>query len=330
MPYKRQVKYDYNEKVAHGAVRRSKARERQIAVCALVLSIAIGAIFTLRHILPTSAATSDLRATSSIALELPEISSTSKISVVKLPNDRIPFEPRTYNSVKASNWSTVTVAPGDNLSLIFGRYGFSKKDLHQILALGPEAKNLRSIKPGQQIKVRSDGHGRVIEIVQELDYLRSLHVVSELDNYSMAIVEIEPEIRHASAQAEIKHSLFLDGQAAGLSDKTIMELADIFGWDIDFVLDVRVGDRFSVVFEELFKDDEKVKNGKILAAEFVNRGEKLRAVYYSKADGTGDYYSDTGRAMRKAFLRAPVNFTRISSRFNLRRRHPVLNTIRAH
>ncbi len=330
MPYKRQVKYDYNEKVAHGAVRRSKARERQIAVCALVLSIAIGAIFTLRHILPTSAATSDLRATSSIVLELPEISSTSKISAVKLPNDRIPFEPRTYNSAKASNWSTVTVAPGDNLSLIFGRYGFSKKDLHQILALGPEAKNLRSIKPGQQIKVRSDGHGRVIEIVQELDYLRSLHVVSELDNYSMAIVEIEPEIRHASAQAEIKHSLFLDGQAAGLSDKTIMELADIFGWDIDFVLDVRVGDRFSVVFEELFKDDEKVKNGKILAAEFVNRGEKLRAVYYSKADGTGDYYSDTGRAMRKAFLRAPVNFTRISSRFNLRRRHPVLNTIRAH
>jgi murein DD-endopeptidase MepM/ murein hydrolase activator NlpD len=157
-----------------------------------------------------------------------------------------------------------------------------------------------------------------------------LHITLENDSYHAAIVEIEPEIKYSSVLAKIKQSLFLDGQAAGLADKTIMELADIFGWDIDFVLDVRAGDQFSVVYEEIFKDNDKVKNGRILAAEFVNQGKKLRAVYYTHEDGHAGYYSDTGQTMRKPFLRAPVNFTRISSRFNLRRRHPVLNTIRAH
>ena len=109
-----------------------------------------------------------------------------------------------------------------------------------------------------------------------------------------------------------------------------MEMTAIFGWDIDFMLDVRAGDQFSVVYEEIFKDGVKIRNGKILAAEFVNRGKPMRTVYYSNDDGHAGYYSDSGKAMRKAFLRAPVNFTRISSRFNLRRRHPVLNKIRAH
>lgn len=324
--------YEYNVRMTHGAGRRSPSRGRRIAVTALALSLTVGSIFALSHLLTIGASTNDQIATSPIALKLPEVTSKSQISAAKLPNNRTPFEPRTQASsrTKASGWATVTVAPGDNLSLIFGRYGFSKKNLHQILALGPDAKKLRSIKPGQQIMVRSDEQGRVLGIIQELDYRRSLHVVRELDNYSMSIVEIEPEIRYASVLAKIKQSLFLDGQAAGLSDKTIMELTDIFGWDIDFVLDVRSGDQFSVVFEELFKDGEKVKSGKILAAEFVNRGKKLRAVYYVNDDGHAGYYSDAGKAMRKAFLRAPVNFTRISSRFNLRRRHPVLNTIRAH
>jgi murein DD-endopeptidase MepM/ murein hydrolase activator NlpD len=124
--------------------------------------------------------------------------------------------------------------------------------------------------------------------------------------------------------------LFVDGQEAGLPDRTIMELTDIFGWDVDFALDLREGDTFSVIYEEIYKNGEKIKNGRILAAEFVNQGRKLRAVYYEGKDGVEGYFSDKGDAMRKAFLRTPVNFTRITSRFSLARAHPILNTIRAH
>ncbi|MFP6680933.1 MAG: peptidoglycan DD-metalloendopeptidase family protein, partial [Gammaproteobacteria bacterium] len=272
----------------------------------------------------------------SIALKLPAVDLVTPPDSNGFANNRIPFEPRPLSanaskvSDRAVGWETVVVAPGDSLSLIFGRHGFAKKDLHQILKIGPIAKNLRRIKPGQEIMVHSDDQGHVLGMIQELDYLRSLHVVLENDNYVASVVEIKPEIKNASVLAKIKQSLFLDGQAAGLADGTIMELTDIFGWDIDFVLDVRSGDQFSVVYEEIFKDGEKVKNGRILAAEFVNRGKKLRAVHYSHDDGHVGYYSDSGQAMRKAYLRAPVNFTRISSRFNLRRLHPVYNTIRAH
>src|SRR5690606_20120641 len=115
-----------------------------------------------------------------------------------------------------------------------------------------------------------------------------------------------------------------------LSDALIMQLAAIYGWEIDFVLDIREGDTFRVVYEEHYLDGSKVEEGPILAAEFTNQGHAYRAVRYTRPDGTTGYYSETGASMRKAFLRSPLDFTRISSNFDLRRRHPILNTIRAH
>jgi len=115
-----------------------------------------------------------------------------------------------------------------------------------------------------------------------------------------------------------------------MSDRLIMDLVAIFGWDIDFALDIWEGDQFKVVYEEYYKDKDKVADGPILAAEFSNRGKVYRAVRYTSADGHTGYFSDTGASMRKAFLRTPLNFTRISSGFNLQRKHPILNRIRAH
>jgi murein DD-endopeptidase MepM/ murein hydrolase activator NlpD len=109
-----------------------------------------------------------------------------------------------------------------------------------------------------------------------------------------------------------------------------MQLVAIYGWDIDFALDIRSGDCFSMIYEEHFKNGVKVSEGPITAAEFVNRGIPYRAIRFTHEDGHSDYYSDTGRSMRKAFLRTPVKFTRISSRFRLQRKHPILNTFRAH
>lgn len=333
--------YDYNVSRTRTTGRVLARRQRRIWTLPLLLVLVAALGFSASRLLPLATMRAADKTAPTIALTLPDRATPTAALPGKVSSNRIPFEPKTIpiaerrgavadEASHGTDWQRIIVAPGDNLSLIFGRHGFSKSDLHRILETGGAAKNLRSIKPGQEVRVRADADGRVLGLTQELDYLRSLHVVSDNDGYSASIVEIEPEIKYASVLAKIKQSLFLDGQAAGLADKTIMEITDIFGWDIDFVLDVRAGDQFSVVHEEIFKEGEKVKNGKILAAEFVNRGKKLRAVYYANTDGHAGYYSDTGKAMRKAFLRAPVNFTRISSRFNLRRRHPVLNTIRAH
>ena len=133
------------------------------------------------------------------------------------------------------------------------------------------------------------------------------------------------------AHGVIESSLFMAAAEAGISENIIMELAGIFGWDVDFVLDIRKGDRFSMTYEELFRNGEKIANGDILAAEFINDGKSYKAVrYVNPQTNRAEYFSPDGRSMRKAFLRSPVDFRRISSGFSLTRRHPVLNKIRAH
>ncbi|MET0094196.1 MAG: peptidoglycan DD-metalloendopeptidase family protein, partial [Sedimenticola sp.] len=125
-------------------------------------------------------------------------------------------------------------------------------------------------------------------------------------------------------------SLYQSAQRAGLDDSLIMELANIFGWDIDFALEIRSGDTFSLIYEEKYLDGDKYRNGAILAAEFINQGRVVRAVRYEDEHGDGSYFSPDGKSMRKAFLRAPVDFRRISSRFTRERYHPVLGKKRPH
>ncbi|MFT5549217.1 MAG: murein DD-endopeptidase MepM/ murein hydrolase activator NlpD, partial [Candidatus Azotimanducaceae bacterium] len=128
----------------------------------------------------------------------------------------------------------------------------------------------------------------------------------------------------------IKSSLFEAAAAGDIPDSVIMDLANIFGWDIDFSLDIRPGDQFSVVYNELYKEGVKIKSGQILAAEFINNRKIYKAVYYINPKGEGDYYNEDGKSMRKAFLRSPVKFARISSKFSLKRWHPVLSKWRSH
>ena len=226
-------------------------------------------------------------------------------------------------------WQTVTVKEGDNLSLIFSRLAISKNDLYQILSLGEDTQSLKRLKPGQVLRLKFED-SKVEELVHESDLTHTLKVKKTDDEFEAEIIEEKPEIKVATSVGSIQDSLFLSGQKAGLSDNVIMQMFDIFGWDIDFVLDIRKDDEFRVVYEELYKNGEKIKDGKILAAEFINQGRVFKAVRYVDFEEQPGYYSEQGKSMRKAFLRTPVNFTRISSHFNLERKHPVLNKIRAH
>jgi len=148
--------------------------------------------------------------------------------------------------------------------------------------------------------------------------------------FSAEIVERPIELRKRLAYGLIDTSLFESAAAAGLSDKLIMNIAGIFAWDVDFVLDIRTGDNYYVQWEEVWQDGEFVTDGEIIAAEFNNNGRTSRAIRFVDDTGRSDYFTPDGHSVRKAFIRAPVDFTRVSSNFNPNRRHPILNTIRAH
>lgn len=229
-------------------------------------------------------------------------------------------------------WRSVEVRSGDSLARIFSREHLSARDLHAVMQSDDTARRLRRIHPGEQLQYRADDAGNLLALRYEFDRLEA--IIAERAEpeapFATRIQAREPERRVVTAEAEIESSLFLASTAAGLDDATAMAVADIFQWDIDFVLDIRRGDGFRVAVEELWLDGEKLGYGAILAAEFTNRGDVYRAVRYTDREGYTSYYTPDGMSMRKAFLRAPVQFSRISSNFNMRRRHPLHNTVRPH
>jgi murein DD-endopeptidase MepM/ murein hydrolase activator NlpD len=224
----------------------------------------------------------------------------------------------------------LTVGRGDSLDYLFRRNDLSIADLSVIMKQDLARKHLRLIKPGDEIQVTHEGD-TILNLSREIDFARSFKAERTADEgYSAQLIEHAIEARQIEASGVIKDSLFLSAADAGISERTIMNLAGIFAWDIDFVLDIRGGDTFRIIVEELWRDGEQVAEGDILAAEFVNQGENFQAILYRSPDGQSSYFSPDGRNMRKAFLRAPLSFSRISSNFNPNRRHPVLNTLRAH
>ncbi len=226
-------------------------------------------------------------------------------------------------------WKRVEIKTGDNLSGIFNRLGLSPQSLQAVLSTGDDAKLLASLFPGQILEFQTYG-GRLKALRYEPAIGDLLQITRKGDGFVSSFTHPKPETREAVASGTIESSLFSAGEKAGMSDKLIMEMAGIFGWDIDFALDIRAGDSFKVVYQEQFKDGRKVGSGPILAAEFTNQGKTVHAVRYTTADGKSDYYSKSGTSMRKEFLRTPLKFTRISSRFSMARMNPILHKVRPH
>lgn len=229
----------------------------------------------------------------------------------------------------ASTILTMKVGRGDSLDRLFRRNDLQLADLAALMQLEVAKKHLRLVKPGDEIIVRhSDGN--ILAFDKTISLSEALSIQKIDDQFQAEVVMRDLETRPARTTGTINSSLFLAAAEAGISDRTIMNLAGIFAWDVDFMLDIREGDEFALIYEEIWQDGEHLADGEILAAEFVNQGESFRAVRFKDAGGRVDYYSPNGRSVRKAFVRAPLSFSRISSNFNPNRRHPKLNTIRAH
>lgn len=226
-------------------------------------------------------------------------------------------------------WHEETVGSGDNLSLIFARAGFSERDVYQVSS-ADGGRALRKIFPGETIAFLKDESNELVKVKHVQSRLKWTTFSRSGSQYSAQTVERNPETRERSATMRITSSLFTAGQQAGLSSRVIMDLAGVFGGVVDFALDPREGDTIELVYEEQYLDGEKFADGDIIAAAFTNKGETYEAYRYTDAAGDTSYYDEQGVSMRKAFLKAPVDFTRVSSNFNPNRLHPIYKTKRPH
>tara|TARA_R110000823_G_scaffold195624_7_gene326975 strand:- start:16463 stop:17788 length:1326 start_codon:yes stop_codon:yes gene_type:complete len=227
-------------------------------------------------------------------------------------------------------WVDQTVKRGDNLSLIFHRAGFNDRDLFAVISESGDGDALERIFPGQVIAFQADGEGQLSAVRHVRSPLETAIYRRTEAGFTSEVIIRTPETRQAKASGTITSSLFMAGQDAGLSQTMIMELANIFGGVIDFALDPRKGDTIHLIYEDLYLDGEKYADGSILAASITNKGKTYRAYRYIDKAGEIGYFNEDGVSMRKAFLLTPVDFTRISSNFNLRRLHPIYKTTRPH
>ncbi len=268
---------------------------------------------------------------------LAELAEVAALDVMESSADGIPSpEDAPFTAAKPEPipelvWKEREVRKGDTLSGLFSQSGIPAKTLIQVIQTSSHGKLLADIRPGQTISMGTlDGKLKMLKFERSPLEIIEYTLSEDGQSYNSRIITRKPEVEHAYATATISNSLFLAAANAGVPDSLIMNLANIFGWDIDFVMDIREGDSFSLIYEEKHLGDVKVGHGNILAATFTNQGKTYQAVYYSNGDGIGDYYSPDGKSMRKSFLRTPVEFTRISSKFNPNRLHPIFKTRRPH
>jgi murein DD-endopeptidase MepM/ murein hydrolase activator NlpD len=222
---------------------------------------------------------------------------------------------------------SVVVKKGDNLALIFKRNGLSPQQTYRVSNAGQDAKKLLKIMPGEVLELQIDQQNQLISLQYPFTSTDTLVISKNEDSsFSSKIETLNVDTRLNYTQGDVTNSFWNAGVKANLTDNQIMQVAGIFGWDVDFALGLRAGDSFYVMFEEHYIDGEFIENGDIVAAQFVNQGEAYTAIRYED----GNFYTPEGQSMRKSFLRAPVNFRYISSSFKKKRFHPVQKRWKAH
>lgn len=221
------------------------------------------------------------------------------------------------------------VESGDTFGTILGSFGVTGTDVDSILAASQDVYDFTKIKTGQLLKVIF-----VQNAFAAMEYVITDHQVVTVEksgeDFAVETSDIKYDITPATAEASITSSLFLDASSVGLEDKTIMELAEIFGWDIDFATDIREGDSFKVLYEKRSTEGKPAKSGKILAARFENQGKTYWAVAYEDASGNVKYYDQDGNSLARQFLKSPLTYKYISTQYTNSRINPVTKTVDTH
>ncbi|MEO5623199.1 MAG: peptidoglycan DD-metalloendopeptidase family protein [Dokdonella sp.] len=228
------------------------------------------------------------------------------------------------------DWHIVSVQAGQSLSDIFQQQGLAPTDLARALDSQKDGAALRSIRPGQEFAFATDENGTLTAMRFERGDATRVVLHFSAQGVTESAVERAVERRTHVAHGVVTRSLFYAGEQAGLTDSMVLKLANAFGYDIDFAQDLREGDSFSVIYDDVYREGEHLRDGDIIAATFINQGKRYTAIRYTNADGDTMFYNEAGRPLRKSFLRTPVEFTRISSVFSTGRMHPILGYMRAH
>jgi len=242
----------------------------------------------------------------------------------------LPLPEIATTTLKDGFWREERVRRGDTLGQMLARLGADDPDAWRFLHTHADARPLYQLRPGKSLRLATDANGRVLALRFPLPSGEQLAIDRKDDDFLAQTIAPQADVRLALRSAEINSSLFAAADAVGLPDAITMQLADVFSGDIDFHHDLRRGDRFAVVYETRYVDGEPVGTGRIVAAEFVNKGVARRAFLWRGTDGSDGYYAEDGKSLKKAFLRSPVAFTRITSGFSLARFHPFLQIWRAH
>ncbi|HCM1326287.1 peptidoglycan DD-metalloendopeptidase family protein [Vibrio parahaemolyticus] len=225
-------------------------------------------------------------------------------------------------------WETYKVKNGESAAILFNRVGLSARLLHELVSSDKEIEQqLTRLRPGDKLQFGFDEKNDLVQLRRTLSVFETFRIKLQDGKYVSEVDKKEVDYQFNYAEATIKSNFWNAGISSGLNGNQIMELAGIFGWDIDFALDIRKNDSFRVLYQEEVVEGEVIGRGKIIAAIFKNQGDTFTAILDEK---TGKYYDENGRAMKKAFLRAPLDFRRVTSNFNPRRLHPVTGRVRPH
>lgn len=227
-------------------------------------------------------------------------------------------------------WRRFTIERGDSLSSLFRQAGLESRKMYEVLNGDGNPDAFSRLRTGRQIEFGFDDDGTLAMIVLHNSRTTKLKAVREDDGFHTQEEMREPTVKRAYASGEIQTSYSLAANRAGLSTSIRNQLSRIFGWRVDFSRDLRKGDHFGVLYEEKYLDGEMIGYGRILAATFVNKGDKYSAALYTDDEGQSAYYTPDGESLRKAFVRAPLQYQYISSHFDMNRRHPILDRARPH
>ena len=241
------------------------------------------------------------------------------------------ISPQATRAPVAEQWQQVEVTPGQTLSDIFQDQGLSMTDLQRVMeGAGSAASALHSIRPGQDFEFLLRKDGSLAGLRFDKDQGNRAQIRFKNGQAKLTLQPRDMDQREHVAHGVIDSSLFAAGAKAGMSDAMVGKLADLFKYDVDFVQDLRGGDSFTVIYNDVYRDGSYFAEGDIVAAEFVNQGHRYTAYRFKKASGDYGWFSENGRPIQKSFLRIPVDFTRISSKFTTARMHPILGRMRAH
>lgn len=256
-------------------------------------------------------------------LQSPDIETTSTQNDESDDNENLEED-----SEPQEKWHTITIQKRDTLEKIFNKLGVSIA-LNPLINISLETKQLKSLKPGKELKILLKDK-KFKQLSLPLNAGKLLEVTFDGKKYRTKVIQKKINSRTRVAHATIRRSIYTDAKRAQISAKLVKQLIKIFKSEIDFVKDLRPGDKFSIVYEEHYVEDEKIGTDNILAATFINQGETYTAIRFTDSQGHTGYYTPNGTSLNKALLRFPVKFSHISSPFSTHRLHPIIRVIRPH